>query len=235
MKKRMLAILLAIAVCFSLAACGESETTSSNSRKKKSRKSSSRTESVAERDEENNGSEGNLPDEDRFGDFGTPQYGHPENAEEAIRQVEETFGVLGEHAEEKKKKRQEEFDQNNVTISGAVLEKPNLGRVAIKSYSITSGTFNPDDKIITFVLDYTCLDLDNDSCYGILANYINFYQDGKQLTVSYSSLDKEQLTYVRNGYSVEVIATFSLRNTTSPIEMECKDHQSVYSSYTLNI
>ncbi len=156
----------------------------------------------------------------------------PETVEEAVEQAQGALSSLEKQADEKEAAQQKEFDKSEIKVKNAELEIPEYGKVKIKSAGIVENIIG---KNLVVVYDYTNLYESDINYYSRMAEMITLYQGGVKLDGSMTMLDKDGMTEIKPGATIEVIVSYKLRDTETDVEFEAKLGEEICGTYTLKL
>jgi len=207
MKKRILTLLVVLALCLSFTACSSD----SDSDRKSSKKKNTASESV---------------------DEGKEATQTKQNEDAHVVHTE----IAGQSSDAKTA-----YEQNKRSIPGnPTLTVPEYGSIALKSYAVID-IYNQKSLVLCF--DYTNNNASMDLSFLNYIGNLSLYQNGVRISYHPSLADKDCSTAVKNGTSIEVIATYSLRDDSTDVLFEVVDPKSyaenkqdrVCGTYTLKI
>ncbi len=121
-------------------------------------------------------------------------------------------------------------------LSGdTTLVTENNGSVLLKSYAL--GKDYSDDDVIILEVVYTNDNSRNQNLtYYNAISEMNIYQNGVEISNIATKYSKDEASWVKPGYSLDVVGAFKLRDTTTDVVFECVDSdRNVIDSYTLKI
>ena len=104
----------------------------------------------------------------------------------------------------------------------------------LKSFALGK---NYKDDIVILEMVYTNNNVHNHNLtYYNAISEMHIYQNGVEISNISTKYSKDEASWVKPGYSLDVVGAFKLRDTTSDIVFECVDvEHNVIDSYTLKI
>ena len=139
-----------------------------------------------------------------------------------------SFESMQEYANDvKNQKEQKQYDSNKKNISEEIAVSET--KLKLKEYGVIDSSFNEGEKTIVITFDYTNNEEPNRAFGGVVSktdaeSRLTLYQDGIELRAALIAMKKNDISYIKQGTTIETIYGFTLENETSDIVVELMNY-----------
>ena len=129
--------------------------------------------------------------------------------------------------EQRAQKEQKQYDSNKKNISEEIAVSET--KLKLKEYGVIDSSFNEGEKSIVITFDYTNNEEPNRAFGDVVSKIsaesrLTLYQDGIELRAALIAMKKNDISYIKQGTTIETIYGFTLENETSDIVVELMNY-----------